>query len=449
MALFGEATPNQIETLRTIRRGYPVWEARQTFKNPLYKEDGAERSGCLKADASQYIGNFHLYADPILPRRARDNKVTLWTNEAICTAMLVERGGSVDRAFEAITSEFDMLGTRIVFSANVNGTREPKPIADQRDECRKLLAKISRTLGKVASVVEDDAEDSPAPIVEKVKHKKDSPHDLFQRLSDLRAFCEKRDADGTKIDDVGLRPFVNGASMWRQGITVDHTMDALTMHYPPDVRKELGIAESTTDHYVPEPRNFTGDIPEKKNGGQHGAIGYVEALMRARIPVLLIGGKGTGKTTLCKAMSERLFPGEPDKFGSVNCNGSLPTGTFYGRENFVEGRVEMSQFERIVEHGGVYLFDELDAADPNTLLIVNEVLANRRFSNPKTGRTIQAHENFYAMAAANTMGTGANRAYTGRERLDAASLDRWSAGRVRIAFDETLAHDLFWSIIAQ
>ena len=43
------------------------------------------------------------------------------------------------------------------------------------------------------------------------------------------------------------------------------------------------------------------------------------------------------------------------------------------------------------------------------------------------------------MAAGNTFGTGASREYTGREKLDFATIDRFRMGRVWFDLDEDLA----------
>ncbi|NBT36412.1 MAG: hypothetical protein EBT03_12915, partial [Betaproteobacteria bacterium] len=53
------------------------------------------------------------------------------------------------------------------------------------------------------------------------------------------------------------------------------------------------------------------------------------------------------------------------------------------------------------------------------------------------------------ISAANTMGLGANGRYTGRNRLDAATLDRWAMGRIRVHFDQLLAEFIYWTQLKQ
>ena len=50
---------------------------------------------------------------------------------------------------------------------------------------------------------------------------------------------------------------------------------------------------------------------------------------------------------------------------------------------------------------------------------------------------------FIPLAAANTFGLGADADYTGRERLDMATLERWRMGRVEINYDHDLQESIF------
>ena len=81
-------------------------------------------------------------------------------------------------------------------------------------------------------------------------------------------------------------------------------------------------------------------------------------------------------------------------------------------------------------NGGVFLFDEIDAADANVLLVVNSALANGRMSVPSRHDqpVAKKHSEFVCIAAANTFGRGADRVYVGRNELDEATLDRFRIG---------------------
>lgn len=152
--------------------------------------------------------------------------------------------------------------------------------------------------------------------------------------------------------------------------------------------------------------------------------------------ILLVGPAGCGKTHLAHQVAEAL--GRP--FASISCTAGMSESALTGWMLPSEGGVfdyVPSDFVTMYEEGGVFLFDEIDAADPNTLLFVNQALANGSFYLPqRKGRTkVTRHENFVCIAAANTFGTGANMTYAGRERLDEATLDRFRAGTVLLDYD--------------
>ena len=101
---------------------------------------------------------------------------------------------------------------------------------------------------------------------------------------------------------------------------------------------------------------------------------------------------------------------------------------------------QRSQFVEFYEEGGLFLLDEIDAADANVLLVINQALANghlplpNRITNPQAKR----HSDFVLIAAANTFGNDANRMYVGRNQLDESTLDRFRIGQVVMDYDREL-----------
>jgi cobaltochelatase CobS len=55
---------------------------------------------------------------------------------------------------------------------------------------------------------------------------------------------------------------------------------------------------------------------------------------------------------------------------------------------------------------------------------------------------VDRSENFVPVSTANTFGLGANREYTARERLDAATIDRWRMGRIFIPLDNSVEESI-------
>ena len=179
-------------------------------------------------------------------------------------------------------------------------------------------------------------------------------------------------------------------------------------------------------------------------GHTHQAFEKVLKLAAARVNVLLIGPAGSGKSHMAQQVADAL---ELDFF-FINCSEGMsesklegylaPTGKA-GRFEFIT-----TDFIRAYENGGVFLLDEVDACDPNVLLVINAALANghlalpKRYDNPVATR----HEDFVLIASANTYGTGANRMYVGRNQLDEATLDRFRMGQIEMDFDAALEAQL-------
>lgn len=140
---------------------------------------------------------------------------------------------------------------------------------------------------------------------------------------------------------------------------------------------------------------------------------------KLKLNTLMIGPAGCGKTTAAHQLAESLGV----QFGSVCLTAGASETWLFGRQTpngFVEG-----MFSKIYREGGVFLADEMDAADANLLLSINTALSHDTMLNPMSGEVIQKHPDFTFIGAGNTNGKGANHMYTGRSRLDAATLDRF------------------------
>ena len=154
--------------------------------------------------------------------------------------------------------------------------------------------------------------------------------------------------------------------------------------------------------------------------------------------ILMVGPSGSGKTFLSSVLAEKLGR----KFAAQSCSAGMSESMLGGWLLPVKDAGTFayvpSAFVRAYEEGGVFLFDEIDAADENTLIFVNAALANgvfylaQRFENPEVKR----HPDFVAIAAANTFGLGEDNVYTGRTQLDGATLDRFRAGIVVVDYDK-------------
>ena len=168
-------------------------------------------------------------------------------------------------------------------------------------------------------------------------------------------------------------------------------------------------------------------------------------LASARIPIMLVGPAGCGKTYLCEKLSEALDM----EFADQSCSEGMSESVFNGLLLPIgaggEFKHVVSPFMDRYENGGVMLLDEIDAGDPNLFTYINKAVANssytvaQRFKAPR----VEKHKDFVLIAAANTYGSGADAMYVGRNQLDAATLDRFKVGLITMDYchevEESLA----------
>lgn len=150
--------------------------------------------------------------------------------------------------------------------------------------------------------------------------------------------------------------------------------------------------------------------------------------------VYIAGPAGTGKTTLAEQVAEAMdLP-----FAFISCNIGLSSAQLLGRMD-AHGNYIAADFVTLYENGGVFLFDEVDAADANTMLTINSALANGLLAVPnrKEKGHARRHKDFICICAANTWGHG-SADYVGRNQLDAAFLDRFSTSRLTVGYDTDL-----------
>jgi MoxR-like ATPase len=189
-------------------------------------------------------------------------------------------------------------------------------------------------------------------------------------------------------------------------------------------------AEAVANASLPRPVRVTVTTPTATHtttGHRHAIFETALRMVAAGLKVALVGPAGSGKTTIAANVAEALGV----KF--------LYTGAVdspYKLTGFVDaqGRYVRTAFREAYEHGGLFLWDEVDASDPGALMAFNAALENGTADFPDGN--ISRHESFKVMAAANTYGTGASREYVGRNQLDAATLDRFSI--LTVDYDETL-----------
>lgn len=176
---------------------------------------------------------------------------------------------------------------------------------------------------------------------------------------------------------------------------------------------------------------------------QHKLQKQIKEIVKLRLPVYICGPTGCGKTFLSKLIAEELnLPFYKKLIGAQMTESSL-LGYNDAHGKYVEGIC----FRPYTE-GGLLILDEIDNGNANTNLVVNG-LCDEEIAFPIGMKS--RHKNFCIIATANTTGSGATLEYVGRNRLDAAMLNRFVFINVDYDYDleRKLANDVFRSTLGR
>lgn len=174
-----------------------------------------------------------------------------------------------------------------------------------------------------------------------------------------------------------------------------------------------GIVPNQTELIVRE----AGKQP-KNVGKQHKQFAEIFQCLKAGVNVALVGPAGSGKTTVVKEAAKALEL----EFYSKSVSAQTGTHEFFGYQD-ANGNYVRTIFREAFENGGVFLLDEFDAGNPNVLAALNQATANGECAF--ADGMVQKHDDFIVVMAGNTFGHGANSEYVGRNKIDAATLDRF------------------------
>lgn len=159
-------------------------------------------------------------------------------------------------------------------------------------------------------------------------------------------------------------------------------------------------------------------------------------LASQRIPIMLVGPAGCGKTYMAEKLAEALDMECSDQSCSEGMSESVFNGLLLpiGDRGTFE-HVASPWMERY-EKGGVMLLDEIDAGDANLFTYLNKGIANSSYTVAQRHKkpVVKKHSDFVLIAAANTFGHGADAMYVGRNQLDAATLDRFKVGLITMDY---------------
>ena len=150
-------------------------------------------------------------------------------------------------------------------------------------------------------------------------------------------------------------------------------------------------------------------------------------------PLWIKGPAGSFKTTAV----EHLCKAKGLDFRFQSCSDQMTTFDVFGFTD-AQGRTVRTDFREVYEHGGGFLFDEVDKGNANTCSAMQMAIENGWCAFPD-GK-VQRHKDCHLFAAGNTFGTGADAIYVGSNQLDGAFLDRF--GQLDWSYDEDLERKL-------
>lgn len=159
----------------------------------------------------------------------------------------------------------------------------------------------------------------------------------------------------------------------------------------------------------------------------HPIFAKVLDVLSIRRNAYICGPAGSFKTTMGGQLAEALG------LTFYSASSVADPGELLGFVSPLDREYKRTAFRNAFEHGGLFLFDEMDNSDPQALTVFNMALANDGFTFPD--RYVKKHPNFRCVAATNTDGKGGDGNYI-RNVLDGATLDRFV--RFHMPYDEAL-----------
>ena len=188
---------------------------------------------------------------------------------------------------------------------------------------------------------------------------------------------------------------------------------------------EWGIVPNKVELYI----NDVAKETITKAGAQHEKFSQILTCLKAKVNIALVGAAGSGKTTCVKEVAKALSL----NFYSKSVSAQTGTHEFFGYQD-ANGNYVSTDFRKAFQEGGVFLLDEFDAGNPNVLATLNQATANEECSF--ADGMVNKHEDFIVVMAGNTFGHGATSEYVGRNKIDAATLDRFAF--IQFNYDEEL-----------
>jgi len=156
------------------------------------------------------------------------------------------------------------------------------------------------------------------------------------------------------------------------------------------------------------------------------SIDVIDKAFEKELFVLIIGPKGTGKTSLVMEYATQ----KSKKLESINFSLRTRESHLVGTKNLVDGNIGFDEgiLVKSMKEGNILYLDEINAAEADVLLRLDEALDDRRqiVLKESDGRTIKAKNSWFVIATINPL------THVGTKELPPQLLSRFP---VRIRLD--------------
>ena len=321
-----------------------------------------------------------------------------------------------------------------------NGTGEYPTKDDTRSDAEKeasrIIEEIDSNTGETTYIIEDMAKftqienksrsSSQSSASEKDAAERKAKEEKQQRVSEVTA-AAKTNPLYQAVRDVCVAVIAEEGMEYLSEEEIDKRIDKRYSVLAKNLDETAinKLLDAKLSKHFKETRVIVEDkVKEtiKDMGIQHAMFPKLLAMVQmrkangTRANVMLVGPAGSGKTTAAENVAKAL------EFEYSYVGATYDKVDLFGYNNG-HGHYQATEFYKRYKDGGVMLLDEMDGFDPAVGVACNAAIDGTRAAFPLG--IVPKHTDSVFIAACNTFGLGANAKYVGRNRLDAATLNRF------------------------
>jgi len=140
----------------------------------------------------------------------------------------------------------------------------------------------------------------------------------------------------------------------------------------------------------------------------NGSLEILRNAYEAGLFVLVIGSKGTGKTSLVREFARSMEDQNAGALESINFSLRTRESHLVGAKTLSGGDVTFDEgvLVRSMRNGGMLYLDEINAAEADVLIRLDEALDDRRqlvLKEAASGETVRAHDRWFVVASINPL----------------------------------------------